>query len=83
MQRTASCIAKLERLAHVLIDQLLQGELAKGAGCPGNGADVGAGSIGRLKRAPERISLFERGNQFQLCNELHRVKATIPDARVN
>jgi hypothetical protein len=37
--------ANLERLAHVLIDQLLQGELAKGAGCPGNGADVGAAAL--------------------------------------
>ncbi len=62
---------KSERLAHVLINQLMEGKLAECLSREGNTADVVARRIGCLKRALECISLFRRGQQFQLNGQFH------------
>jgi hypothetical protein len=60
-----------ERLAHVLIAQLLKRKLAESARFPRDVADGVARGIGRFKRALKRISLFKRRMQLQLWNQFH------------
>src|SRR5262249_40325970 len=60
-----------ERLAHRLIGQLVDGELAERLSRKSNLTTVVARGIDRLKRAPECVSLHRRRLQFQLHAELH------------
>jgi len=62
-----------KRFSRGLIGQPVDGELAKRLALPRHLADVVAGGIRRLKRAPERISLFGRGQQFQLDRQSHNM----------
>lgn len=62
---------KVKRLTRRLIRQFVDGKLTKCLSRKGNLTDIVARSIGRLKRAPERISLFGCRLQFQLDGEFH------------
>ncbi len=60
-----------ERLTHMLIAQLLQRKLPKRMCFPRDIADGVARSVGRFKRALERIRLFGRRLQLQVRDQLH------------
>ena len=60
-----------ELVAHVLITQLLQRELAKRAGVPRHGADVITGSVSRTQRARQGRVLFAGRLQLDLRRKLH------------
>ena len=65
-----------ERLSHILIGQLLKRKFAERARVPRHIADAVTRSVGRLKRAPQRISLLGIRQQLQVCDQLHLLKFT-------
>lgn len=67
-----------EALAHLLVAALLQRELAKRAGVPGYVADRVARRVGRLKRAPQGVSLLRCRLQLELGDQLHRWNSNTP-----
>ena len=58
-------------LAHVLVAQLLERELAKRTARPGHIADVVARRVGRFQRAFEGIGLSSSRQEFQLYRKFH------------
>jgi hypothetical protein len=59
---------------HILIAQLLKRKPAESSTCPGHITNVVTRDIGRFKRALERIGLFGRRQQLQLCSQFHLSK---------
>src|SRR5262245_38808364 len=62
---------QVEGLAHGLIRQAMDGELAKRRALPGQLADVITGSVGCLKCALERMGLFRRREQLDGSGQSH------------
>ena len=62
---------KVERLAHGLISQPVDRELAECLCFPRHMADIVTGSVGRFKRALEGIRLFRRGEQLDGGSQSH------------
>ena len=62
---------QVERFAHRLIGQCVDGELAERLRRKSNLTDVVARGVCCLKRAPERIGLFRCRVQFQLDGQFH------------
>ena len=59
------------------IGQPMDGKLPKRSGVPCDLTDVVTGSVGRFKRALQRIHLFGGGQEFQLYRQSHIMKHTI------
>lgn len=71
-QRTNNHLrSQAERLAHVLIAQLLKRKLSEGARIPGDLADVVASRVRCLKRSPQCIRLRGCWKEFQLYCKFH------------
>ena len=75
--------SKVECLTHGLIGQFVEGKLPKGVAFPRHLADVIAGSIGRLKRSPERIGLFGRREQSDGGSQSHIMSISLVEHMCN
>jgi hypothetical protein len=62
-----------KRFTRGLIGQFVDGELPKGVCLPCELADKVAGSVGGLKRAPERVGLFGRRKQLYGSGQPHNM----------
>jgi len=60
-----------ERLAGIVVGQLVQFELPKGLGFPRAVAQVIASRVRQFKRAPERSSLLRRRQELDLSGKFH------------
>lgn len=70
--------AQTKRRAHILIHELVQGELAKGLALPGNAGDRVACRVGCFKRAAQGVGLLCGGVQLDLGGEFRGYELRIP-----
>ena len=67
--------------ANVVVDDLVEAELAKDFALPRLLANVVAGGISRLKCLEQRVTLFRRRSQLDLRSQFHIVRITYPTER--